>query len=258
MDKELLKITFLGTGTSQGIPVIGCTHEVCLSDDSKDNRLRSSVLLEWNDKKYVIDCGPDFRQQMIRAGVSRLDGILFTHFHADHTAGLDDTRPFTQRYGKLPIYGKKDVIDNLIKRFDYIFETRNKYYGAPDLDINIIDNELFRLKDTGIIPIEVKHGKLLILGFRIMNFAYITDAKKISDKEKKKLKGVEILVVNALRKEPHPTHYNLEEALQLISEIKPQKAYLTHISHRMGLHAEVSMVLPENVFLAYDGLQLTL
>ncbi len=258
MDKELLKITFLGTGTSQGIPVIGCTHEVCLSDDPKDNRLRSSVLLEWNDKKYVIDCGPDFRQQMIRAGVSRLDGILFTHFHADHTAGLDDTRPFTQRYGKLPIYGKKDVIDNLIKRFDYIFETRNKYYGAPDLDINIIDNELFRLKDTGIIPIEVKHGKLLILGFRIMNFAYITDAKKISDKEKKKLKGVEILVVNALRKEPHPTHYNLEEALQLISEIKPQKAYLTHISHRMGLHAEVSMVLPENVFLAYDGLQLTL
>jgi phosphoribosyl 1,2-cyclic phosphate phosphodiesterase len=258
MDKELLKITFLGTGTSQGIPVIGCTHEVCLSDDPKDNRLRSSVLLEWNDKKYVIDCGPDFRQQMIRAGVSRLDGILFTHFHADHTAGLDDTRPFTQRYGKLPIYGKKDVIDNLIKRFDYIFETRNKYYGAPDLDINIIDNELFRLKDTGIIPIEVKHGKLLILGFRIMNFAYITDAKKISDKEKKKLKGVEILVVNALRKEPHPTHYNLEEALQLISEIKPQKAYLTHISHRMGLHAEVSKILPENVFLAYDGLQLTL
>jgi phosphoribosyl 1,2-cyclic phosphate phosphodiesterase len=258
MDKELLKITFLGTGTSQGIPVIGCTHEVCLSDDPKDNRLRSSVLLEWNDKKYVIDCGPDFRQQMIRAGVSRLDGILFTHFHADHTSGLDDTRPFTQRYGKLPIYGKKDVIDNLIKRFDYIFETRNKYYGAPDLDINIIDNELFRLKDTGIIPIEVKHGKLLILGFRIMNFAYITDAKKISDKEKKKLKGVEILVVNALRKEPHPTHYNLEEALQLISEIKPQKAYLTHISHRMGLHAEVSKILPENVFLAYDGLQLTL
>ena len=258
MDKELLKITFLGTGTSQGIPVIGCTHEVCLSDDPKDNRLRSSVLLEWNDKKYVIDCGPDFRQQMIRAGVSRLDGILFTHFHADHTAGLDDTRPFTQRYGKLPIYGKKDVIDNLIKRFDYIFETRNKYYGAPDLDINIIDNELFRLKDTGIIPIEVKHGKLLILGFRIMNFAYITDAKKISDKEKKKLKGIEILVVNALRKEPHPTHYNLEEALQLISEIKPQKTYLTHISHRMGLHAEVSKILPENVFLAYDGLQLKL
>ncbi len=258
MNKKTLKITFLGTGTSQGVPVIGCTHEVCLSEDLKDKRLRSSILIEWGDLKYVIDCGPDFRQQMIRAQVSRLNGILFTHFHADHTAGLDDTRPFTQRYGKLPIYGKKEVIDNLIKRFDYIFETRNKYYGAPDLGINVIDNESFKLNDLEITPIEVEHGKLKILGFRILNFAYITDAKKISSLEKKKLENLDILVVNALRKEQHPTHFNLQESLNLIKEVKPKKSYLTHISHRLGFHTVVSQILPKNVFLAYDGLEVVM
>jgi len=258
MNEKVLKVTFLGTGTSQGIPVIGCTHEVCLSDDLKDKRLRSSVLLEWNNVKYVIDCGPDFRQQLIRAKVNRLDGILFTHFHADHTAGLDDTRPFTQRYGKLPIYGKKEVIKNLTKRFDYIFETRNKYYGAPDLGINIIDNRPFKLGGLEVTPIKVEHGKLNIFGFRILNFAYITDAKRISTEEKKKFENLDILVVNALRKEPHPTHFNLQESLELITEVKPKKAFLTHISHRLGFHEVVSKTLPENVFLAYDGLEIVL
>jgi phosphoribosyl 1,2-cyclic phosphate phosphodiesterase len=251
-----MKISFLGTGTSQGIPVIGCTHKVCLSDDPKDKRLRSSVLIEWDDHRYVIDCGPDFRQQMLKAHVSKLDGILFTHFHADHTAGLDDTRPFTNRYGSLPIYAQKEVIQNLKKRFDYIFESENKYYGAPDLQVNTIENKEFNLKGTPVLPIEIEHGKLKIFGFRLFNFAYITDAKKISSSEIQKLKKLDILVINALRIEPHPTHFNLQEALDLIKELNPKKAYLTHISHRLGFHKAISKSLPENIFLAYDGLEI--
>ena len=253
-----MRITFLGTGTSQGVPVIGCEHEVCLSDDPKDKRLRASALIESEGHSFLIDCGPDFRQQMLRAGVKKIDGILFTHFHADHTAGLDDVRPLTQRFGALPIYAQQVVIDNLKKRFDYIFATKNKYWGAPDLDINVIENTAFDVFDLSVLPIELQHGTLTIFGFRIGELAYITDAKTISDQEKEKLFGLEILVVNALRKEPHPTHMNLDEALQLIEEVKPRRAYLTHISHRMGFHREVSKELPENVFLAYDGLSLTI
>ena len=251
-----MKITFLGTGTSQGIPVIGCNHEVCMSDDLKDKRLRSSVLVEWDEYAFVIDCGPDFRQQMLRAGVSKLDGIIFTHNHADHTAGLDDTRPFTNKNGLLPIYAKEDVIVDLKARFNYIFTTKNKYLGAPELEIQLIDNRPFFIKNLEIIPIEVEHGKLKIFGFRFKRIAYITDANYITEKELEKMYDLDVLIINALRNEPHPTHFNLLEALKIIKKVKPKKAYLTHISHKLGFHAEVSKLLPKNVFLAYDGLVL--
>lgn len=249
-----MKITFLGTGTSQGIPIIGSKHEVCLSTDLKDKRLRSSILLEWEGATYIVDCGPDFRQQLLRAHVDQLDGILFTHYHADHTAGLDDVRPFSQRNGQVEFYCDKTVSENLKERFAYIFATENRYAGAPKVSLNIIDNEPFQLKNNTIHPIEVMHGNLKILGFKIKDFAYITDAKSISEKEKDKLIDLDILVVNALRIEPHPTHFNLEEALNFIEELQPKKAYLTHISNRMGFHEVISKELPSNVFLAYDGL----
>ncbi|MCA0932046.1 MBL fold metallo-hydrolase [Lutimonas saemankumensis] len=251
-----MKITFLGTGTSQGIPVIGSTHEVCLSTDQKDKRLRSSLMLEWNDQVYVIDCGPDFRQQMLSAGASRLDGILFTHYHADHTAGLDDVRPFSLRSGFVNMYMDEQVASNLKERFAYIFATENRYAGAPSVSIEIFENKEFNLGGKLICPVEVMHGRLKIYGFRIDKMAYITDAKTVSEVEKEKLRGLDVLILNALRKDPHPTHLNLEEALSFIGDIKPKKAYLTHISHRLGFHESVSKELPPNVFLAYDGLQM--
>ena len=261
-----LKLTFLGTGTSQGIPIIGSTHPVCLSDDPKDKRLRVSVLIEWGDVAYVIDCGPDFRQQMLRT-LSRkrmqnnepatLNGILFTHEHADHVAGLDDIRPFVFRQGDMPIYGHKRVLKTLAERFDYIFTKEDRYPGAPSVTTNEVQNNTSLLLDgVPVTPIEVYHGKLQVFGYRFDKIAYLTDVKTIADAEVDKLKDVDILVVNALRIEPHYTHLNLEEALNLIKRIKPQKAYLTHISHHLGFHAEVSETLPENVFLAYDGLEL--
>ncbi|MCF6223143.1 MAG: MBL fold metallo-hydrolase [Flavobacteriaceae bacterium] len=251
-----MKITFLGTGTSQGIPVIGCNDEVCFSSDIKDKRLRSSVLIAWDEYVYVIDCGPDFRQQMLRAKVQHIDGIIFTHYHADHTAGLDDIRPFSQSKGKVPFYAKNDVITNLKERFNYIFTSQNKYLGAPSVKLHTIDNKLFELGGRTIVPIEIQHGKLKILGFRFDKFAYITDAKFISANEKEKLKDIDVLVINALRIDSHPTHLNLQEAIDLIADIKPKKAYLTHISHKLGLHREVSKSLPEHVYLAYDGLKI--
>ena len=252
-----IKITFLGTGTSQGIPVIGSRDKVCLSTNQKDKRLRSSLLVESNGVSVVIDCGPDFRQQMLQARVSKLDGIIFTHNHADHTAGLDDTRPFTNRNGILPIYAKEDVIRDLKARFNYIFTTKNKYLGAPELEVFQIDKNPFWVYNLEIIPIEVVHGRLKIFGFRFQNVAYITDASHISEKEMKKLKGLDILIINALRNEPHPTHFNLQQALDIIKKVQPKRSYLTHISHKLGFHKEVSKQLPENVFLAYDGLVLT-
>lgn len=253
-----MKITFLGTGTSQGIPVIGCNDKVCLSADPKDKRLRSSIMIESEGVCFVIDCGPDFRQQMLNAGVSKLDGIIFTHYHADHTAGLDDTRPFTQRFGALPIYAKDDVIEDLKSRFNYIFTTKNKYLGAPELEINKIDNTPFFLKNIEITPIEVDHGKLKIFGFRFQKVAYITDASHINENEMEKLYDLDILIINALRKEPHPTHFGLQQALDVIEKVKPKSSYLTHISYKFGFHKEVSEQLPENVFLAYDGLVVSL
>ncbi len=249
-----MKITFLGTGTSQGIPVIGCNHEVCVSNNEKDKRLRTSVLIEWDDCTYVIDCGPDFREQMLKSKVKQIDGIIFTHEHADHTAGLDDIRPFSHQTGSVSIFAMNRVMVNLKARFYYIFKREDRYPGAPRVEENIISQNKFKLNNLEVLPIGVVHGKLDIFGFRFGNLAYITDASFISDMEKKKLNNLSILVINALRIDKHPTHFNLEEALNLIDELKPKKAFLTHVSHKLGLHNEVSEILPANVFLAFDGL----
>ncbi len=253
-----MKITFLGTGTSQGIPMIANNDPVCLSEDSRDKRLRSSVMISWDDVNYIIDCGPDFRQQMLRENVQSINGVLFTHEHSDHTAGIDDLRPFCYQMGEVPIYAKKRIVDNLKIRFAYIFETENRYAGAPKLEEHIIDKDSFELDGVEVTPIEVIHGKLPITAYRFDDVAYITDLKTISDEEKKKLMNLDVLIVNALRIEEHPTHLNLEEALAFVKELKPKKAYFTHISHKLGFHAEVEKLLPENVFLSYDGLTLEL
>lgn len=253
-----MKITFLGTGTSQGIPIIGSDHPVCLSNDSKDKRLRVSVLIEWDDYSYVVDCGPDFRQQMLSNPIKKLDGILFTHEHADHTAGLDDIRPFFFRQGNINIYGHKRVLESLTKRFDYIFETENKYPGAPGVDTHVITNVPFTIQNLEVLPINGLHFKLQVFGFRFKDFAYLTDMKTVEDSEIEKLKGVKILVVNALRKEPHISHFSLDEALEFINKVQPERAYLTHISHLLGYHETVQDELPNNVFLAYDNLQITI
>ncbi|MFD2565742.1 MBL fold metallo-hydrolase [Pseudotenacibaculum haliotis] len=253
-----MKITFLGTGTSQGIPMIANNDPVCLSEDSRDKRLRSSVMISWGDVNYIIDCGPDFRQQMLRENVQSINGVLFTHEHSDHTAGIDDLRPFCYQMGEVPIYAKKRIVDNLKIRFAYIFETENRYAGAPKLEEHIIDKDSFELDGVEVTPIEVIHGKLPITAYRFDDVAYITDLKTISDEEKKKLENLDVLIVNALRIEEHPTHLNLEEALAFVKELKPKKAYFTHISHKLGFHAEVEKLLPENVFLSYDGLVLSI
>ena len=253
-----MKITFLGTGTSQGIPVIGSNHPVCLSTNKKDKRLRVSVLIEWDRYSYVIDCGPDFRYQMLRAKVCRIDGILFTHEHADHTAGLDDIRPFFFQQGDIPVYAHKRVMNALERRFDYIFETENKYPGAPSVQKIIIENKPFVLGNLIILPINGYHNNLQVFGFKFGDFAYLTDMKTVDDDEIEKLKGVKVLVVNALREEKHESHFNLKEALDFIKKVNPKKAYLTHISSLLGFHDEVEKTLPKNVFLAYDNLELTI
>ncbi len=254
---KTLSVTFLGTGTSQGIPVIGSEHPVCRSSDSKDHRLRVSALISWDDFNYVIDTGPDFRMQMLKAGCKKLDGVLFTHEHNDHIAGLDDIRPFFFRQGDIAAYAHKRVFKSLKRRFDYIFVTENKYPGAPTLkEIEIDKTTPFKISDKLVIPIEVMHNRLPVLGFRIEDFTYITDAKTIAPEEVKKIKGTKVLVLNALRQEAHYSHFNLEEALKFIDLIKPQRAYLTHISHMLGFHEEVQKTLPENVFLAFDGLKI--
>lgn len=252
-----MRITFLGTGTSTGVPMITSKLPVAFSKDSRDKRLRSSILISWKEHTYVIDCGPDFRQQMLREDVQAINGIFFTHEHADHIAGFDDIRPFSFQMGEVPIYTSERVLKVLQKRYDYIFATENRYPSAPKVQANIISHhEQFNFGGVPIIPVEVMHGNLPILGYRFGNMAYLTDIKSMSETEKKKLQNLEILIVTGLRKEPHATHFNIEEALTFIDEIQPQKTYLTHISDRLGLHAEVEKELPDNVFLAYDGLQL--
>lgn len=252
-----MTITFLGTGTSQGIPVIGSTHPVCLSNDIRDKRLRSSVLLSWGEAQYVIDCGPDFRQQMLHVGCTHIDGILFTHEHADHTAGIDDIRPYFFRQGDIPIYALPRVIDNLTNRFEYIMSAENKYPGAPSVQVNVVDpHKPFELHGKTVVPILGLHNRIEVLGYRIDNFAYLTDIKTISEAEIEKLRGLEILVLNALREEPHHSHLNLEEAIGLSQQIKATNTYFTHISHLLGFHKDVEKKLPNNVHLAYDFLSL--
>ncbi|TDT44899.1 phosphoribosyl 1,2-cyclic phosphate phosphodiesterase [Maribacter spongiicola] len=254
-----LRVTFLGTGTSQGIPIIGSTHPVCLSDNPKDKRLRVSVLLSWDDYNYVIDCGPDFRQQMLTHNVRHLDGILYTHEHSDHTAGLDDIRPFFFRQGNIPIYAHKRVVESLKTRFGYIFQEKNKYPGAPTVNINFINNnESFKIGNSKVIPINVLHNELQVFGFRLGDFTYLTDVKSIEHKEIEKIKGSKVVVVNALRLEPHISHFNLEEAIAFIKDVNPDKAYFTHISHLLGFHDEVEKILPKNIHLAYDNLTITI
>ena len=253
-----MEITFLGTGTSQGIPIIGSDHPVCLSKDPKDKRLRVSILVEWGNYTYVVDCGPDFRQQMLANQVSKIDGILFTHEHNDHIIGLDDVRPFYFKQGDISVYAHPRVIRALEKRFDYVFETVNKYPGTPSLNINEISDDPFNIGDLEVIPVNVWHHKLQVYAFRFGDFAYVTDAKTVDEKEVEKLKGVKVLTVNALRKEPHLSHFNLEEALDFIKKVNPERAYLTHISHLLGFHEEVQKELPENVFLAYDNLKISI
>jgi phosphoribosyl 1,2-cyclic phosphate phosphodiesterase len=251
-------VTFLGTGTSQGVPVIGCTCKVCRSVDFRDKRLRTSIHLAIDHKSLVVDTGPDFRQQMLRENIYSLDAILFTHEHKDHTAGLDDIRPFNFRQKQdMPIYARQQVIEQLKTEYAYAFAAK-KYPGVPQILTHEITNRPFSVNGIAINPIEVFHYKLPVFGFRIENFTYITDASYISPQEKEKIHGSEVMVLNSLQKEDHISHFTLAEALELIREFKPRKAYLTHISHKLGLHDQISKELPEGVELAYDGLKIEL
>jgi len=253
-----LNITFLGTGTSQGVPVIGCDCEVCQSLDFRDKRLRTSIHLQVDDKSIVIDTGPDFRQQMLREDIKNLDAVVFTHEHKDHTAGLDDIRPFNFRHQKdIPIFGRSAVLKQIKQEYAYIFSA-NSYPGVPRVLVHEIINEPFIVEGVPFTPIEVLHHKLPVFGFRIKDFTYITDANYISEEEMEKVCGTKILVLNALRLKSHISHFTLEEAVQLIEKIKPDKAYLTHISHQMGIHRKAEMLLPKNIYLAYDGLKIEL
>jgi phosphoribosyl 1,2-cyclic phosphate phosphodiesterase len=253
-----MRVTFLGTGTSQGVPVIACECEVCRSEDKRDKRLRSSILVENGDDIFVIDAGPDFRQQMLTYNVKRLDAIVLTHAHKDHTGGMDDVRAYNYIQKKpMPVYCEKRVASALQKEYYYVFE-KNKYPGIPEFDIRLIEEQPFVLGNTTVQPIRVLHHKLPVLGFRINDFAYITDANYISPDELKKLENLNVLVINALRKEKHISHFTLSEALEIIKKVKPTIAYLTHISHLMGKYSEVQNELPPGVFLAYDGLKLIL
>lgn len=252
-----MKITFLGTGTSQGIPVIGSDHPVCLSSNPKDKRLRVSISIQWHNYTYIIDCGPDFRQQMLRYNINKMDGILFTHEHSDHTAGLDDIRPFYFKQGNINLYAQERVFKSLNQRFEYIFDKNNDYPGIPNVDTFVI-KENFDLYNKTIIPIEVMHANLPVIGFRIDDFAYITDASFINEENLNKIKGLKVLVLNALKEEKHYSHFSLQEAIEISNILKPEKTYFTHISHLLGFHEEVESNLPENIHLAYDGLELFL
>jgi phosphoribosyl 1,2-cyclic phosphate phosphodiesterase len=253
-----LKITFLGTGTSQGVPVIGCDCDVCSSLDFRDKRLRSSVHLQVGPTSLVIDTGPDFRQQMLREGIKQLDAVLYTHEHKDHTAGLDDIRPFNfLQNADMPIYGQAPVLNQIRTEFSYIF-TAHRYPGIPMVETHIIENKPFEVEGILVHPIRVMHHKLPVFGYRVKDFTYVTDANHIPPQELKKISGTRVLVINALQHSPHISHFTLKQALEMVQVIQPEKAYLTHISHRLGCHREVEAGLPENVFLGYDGLKIDL
>ena len=253
-----MKVTFLGTGTSQGVPIITCTCAVCSSTDPRDNRLRTSVLIETEHTNIVLDTGPDFRQQMLRENVHKVDAILFTHGHKDHTAGFDDIRGFNWKTKEaMEVYANEEVEIVLKRDFHYAF-AEHKYPGVPNLNLNVIQNKNFMIRDVAITPIEVLHYKLPVFGYRIGNFSYITDANFISDSEKEKLKGSKVLVLNALRKSEHISHFTLDQAVAIAQEIGAEQTYLIHMSHQMGLHSDIDQELPEGINLAYDGLAVNL
>jgi len=253
-----MKITLIGTGTSQGVPVIGCKCKVCQSDSLKDKRLRTSAVIEWNNHRLVIDTGPDFRTQMLREKIDNIDAILYTHEHADHTTGLDDIRPLYFKTGvPIPIYGLSRTLNDLKIRFNYIFTRENRYPGAPEVLCNPVNpGQQFQINDLNIIPLDILHGDLPILGYKLDNFAYLTDVKKIPANTIKELKNIDLMIINALHQRPHKMHLNLPEALELIEIIQPKRAVLTHISHHMDVHEEISKKLPNNVFLGFDGMKL--
>ncbi len=250
-----MKITFLGTGPSLGTPIIGCKCDACTSKDPRDKRLRSSVMIDVNDKRILIDAGPDFREQMLRYNPeTKLDAILITHSHRDHVAGLDDIRPFNFFQGKSTrVYGEKDVIKEIKNRFFYSFDDTSINKGVPKFDLQEISTEPFLIDNVKIIPIRVFHS-MEMLAYRINDFTYITDAKRISDNETEKIKGTKILVVNAIRFKEHYSHFNLKEALNFIEKIQPEQAYITHMAHKLGTHENLQKLLPKNVQPAYDGL----
>lgn len=248
-----MRVRLLGTGTSQGIPIIGCHCPVCTSTDERDHRLRTSALVEVDGVNILIDAGPDLRQQLLRCGVTRLDALLLTHEHKDHTGGIDDVRPINFLMKQpLNIYGQPRVMKAIRNDYSYAFGP-DQYPGVPQLVLNPLQPEPFEVKGVEVIPVKVRHMTLPIFGYRIRNFGYITDASFISETEKKKLKGVKVLVINALRREQHYSHFNLEQALAIIDELKPEHAYLTHVSHRLGKYVDVSQELPQNVFLGIDN-----
>ena len=254
-----LRLTFLGTGTSQGVPVIGCDCAVCCSPDSRDRRLRTSAMVEFGDKRFIIDAGPDFREQMLREGISHITAILLTHKHKDHIGGLDDVRAlnfvdYPQAIHTVHIYGSHDTCECVRKDYDYAF-AENPYRGVPQMELHEFGDKKFEIDGVEIVPIKGKHSRFEVTGFRFGELAYLTDFKYITEEEMLKLQGVEMLVVNALRFEPHDSHFSVDEAMQLIEKVAPKRAYLTHMSHDIGLHCVANMRLNEGVEFAYDGLQ---
>lgn len=251
-----MRLTFLGTGTSQGIPVIACECEVCISTDTRDKRLRTSVLIESENTSVAIDSGPDFRQQMLNSNQKKLDAIVYTHEHKDHVAGLDDVRAFNFKSKKdMEVFGSQNVINALKNEFHYIF-SEFKYPGVPSVNINKIKKDsIFSIGDINFTTIEVMHHKLPVFSYRINDLVYITDANQVDDQELQKLKGCKTLIINALRKEKHLSHFNLSQAIEFSQKVGADKVYLTHLSHLMGKHSDIE--LPENIEIAFDGLQIT-
>lgn len=251
-----MKVTFLGTGTSQGVPVIGCTCEVCLSLDYRDKRFRTSIQIEVNGLSLVIDTGPDFRQQMLRENVRRVDAVIFTHAHRDHTAGLDDVRAYNfLQQMDMPVYGTRQVLDQIRTEYAYAF-AKVVYPGIPRLMLHEIGDSTFTINNLEITPLPVKHMNVPVMGYRINNFSYITDANYIPPETLEKMEGTEVLVLNALQKEKHVSHFNIDEAIEQTEKIKASRTYFIHISHKLGLHADISKELPENISLAFDGQQI--